>query len=300
MLKQISRAIISLSETTLFKRNMTIATTPAAELKYRKQVESQIRANQDNLNLLTHEGSQIVFEIDPKETPVPDPNLKVFFFDIDNCLYKRSTRIHDMMQVSIHEYFMNELEMNAEDAYKLNSTYYREYGLAIRGLVMHHQIRALEYNEMVDDALPLQDILKPDNELREMLKKLKEAKKIDKLWLFTNAYKNHGIRVIRLLGIADLFDGITYCDYAQEDTLICKPDPRAFEKARIQSGLGDYQNAWFVDDSGNNIKTGLELGMRKCVHLVEHEVDFNLGATPKGSVVINDITDLPKAVPELF
>ena len=30
---------------------------------------------------------------------------KIFFFDIDNCLYPRSTRIFEMMQVKIHDYF---------------------------------------------------------------------------------------------------------------------------------------------------------------------------------------------------
>lgn len=278
---------------------MTITTTPA-QTNYRNQVEAQLDANQQSLDSLTHVGSQVTFEVDPVETPQPDPNLKVFFFDIDNCLYRRSTRIHNLMQVSIHEYFKNELNVDDEEAHGLRRTYYRNYGLAIRGLVVHHDIDALEYNKMVDDALPLQDILKPDLALRATLKQLKSANKVDKMWLFTNAYKNHGIRCIRLLGVADLFDGITYCDYAQKDNLICKPDPAAFERAKVQSGLGDYANAWFVDDSGSNIETGLALGMKKCIHLIEEEVDNDLGETPDGSIIVRSIEELPQAVPELF
>ncbi|SCW02914.1 LAFE_0F17062g1_1 [Lachancea fermentati] len=287
----------------VFERNcnkMTISVTSSAQNLYRQRVQDQLRANKESLDALSHEGSQVTFDVDSSTEPVPDANLKVFFFDIDNCLYKRSTRIHDLMQVSIHDYFKNELDLDDAEARRLHYKYYREYGLAIRGLVMHHDINALEYNEMVDDALPLQDILKPDLELRAMLKKLKSCSKVDKLWLFTNAYKNHGIRCVRLLGIADLFDGITYCDYAQKDTLICKPDPKAFERAKRQSGLGDYANSWFVDDSGNNIKTGLSLGMRKCIHLVEDEVDTDLGKTPKGCAIIRKIENLPEVVPELF
>ncbi|SCU95423.1 LADA_0G15544g1_1 [Lachancea dasiensis] len=279
---------------------MTITSTTKPKAHYRNLVETQLRVNQERLDALTHPGSRVAFEVDPKELPLPDPNLKVFFFDIDNCLYKRSTRIHDQMQVSIHDYFKNELDLNDDNARKLHYSYYREYGLAIRGLVKHHDIEALEYNKMVDDALPLHDILKPDPELRAMLQRLRDASTVDKMWLFTNAYKNHGLRCVRLLGIADLFDGITYCDYSQKDNLICKPDPVAFERAKVQSGLGDYANAWFVDDSGNNIKTGLSLGMKKCIHLIEEEVDEMLGKNPDGSLVIKRIEDLPQVVPELF
>lgn len=277
---------------------MTISTD--YQTVYHERVRKQLKINQENLKSLNHPGSQATFEVDCKETPKQDPNLKVFFFDIDNCLYKRSTRIHDLMQKSIHDYFKSQLNLGDHEAQQLQRSYYREYGLAIRGLVMFHGINAIEYNKMVDDALPLQDILKPDLALRRMLQDLRRSGKIDKLWLFTNAYKNHGIRCVKLLGIADLFDGITYCDYAQHDTLICKPDPFAFERAKLQSGLGDYKNAYFVDDSGNNIKQGIELGMKKCIHLVEEVVDEILGKNPEGSIVINEITDLPKAVPELF
>lgn len=266
---------------------------------YKEEVRKQLKINKEHLESLTHPGSQLGFEING-DVPTPDPDMKVFFFDIDNCLYQRSTRIHDLMQESIREYFKSQLSLDDDEAQRLQSTYYREYGLAIRGLVMFHGINAMEYNRMVDDALPLQNILKPDLDLREMLQRLRQSGAVDKLWLFTNAYKNHGIRCVKLLGIADLFDGITYCDYAQHDTLICKPDVRAYEKAKLESGLGDYRNSWFVDDSGNNIKKGQELGMRKCVHLVEDCVDEILGKTPAGSVVIKQITDLPKAVPELF
>lgn len=303
MLKHISRrALEGIKRKARVKKSylskMTISTD--YQKVYQEQVRKQLQINQEHLNSLTYPGSQITFEVDNKENPEPDENLKVFFFDIDNCLYNRSTRIHDLMQESIHKYFKSQLKLEDEEAHRLHHTYYREYGLAIRGLVMFHGINALEYNRMVDDSLPLQDILKPDPALRRMLQALKRSGKVDKLWLFTNAYKNHGVRCVKLLGVADLFDGITYCDYAQRDTLICKPDVRAFERAKLQSGLGDYSNAWFVDDSGNNIDQGIALGMRKCIHLVEDEVDENLGKTPAGSHVIKEIVHLPKVLPELF
>ncbi|CCE63352.1 hypothetical protein TPHA_0E02600 [Tetrapisispora phaffii CBS 4417] len=271
--------------------------------QYEEETEKQLAENINHLESLTYPGSKITFEVDPVELPKPDPNLKVFFFDIDNCLYEKSSKIHNLMHISILRYFQYHLNLSEEDARQLHLRYYKDYGLAIRGLVTHHNIDALQYNKMVDDSLPLQNILSPNLTLRNLLIELKGNKQVDKLWLFTNAYKNHGLRCVRLLGIADLFDGITYCDYSQPDNLICKPDVKAFEKAKLQSGLGDYKNAWFIDDSGSNIKTGVELGFRKCVHVVEDEKDYYhqlLGNAPEATPIIKNIRDLKDAVPELF
>lgn len=276
---------------------MTIATDACNE--HRLKVYREIKANEEHLNSLDHDGSKVTFVVD-QEIPEPDENLRVFYFDIDNCLYPSSTRIHDLMQIAIVNYFEKQLGLDKVHAEELNRTYYKQYGLAIRGLTLHNGIDPMDYNTLVDDALPLQHILKPNLKLRETLIRLRECGKIDKLWLFTNAYKNHALRCVRLLGIADLFDGITYCDYNHAESLICKPDPAAFEKAKRESGLGDFKNAYYVDDSGSNIKTGLSLGIPKCAHLVEDKVLDVLGKTPEGSIVIKDITDLDKALPELF
>lgn len=117
------------------------------------------------------------------------------------------------MTVLIDQYFMTHLSLTKEDAYNLHMNYYKTYGLAIEGLVRHHKIDPLEYNAKVDDALPMDQILGPDLKLRKLLEDIDKSKV--KLWLFTNAYVNHGKRVVRLLGIDDMFDGITYCDYGK-------------------------------------------------------------------------------------
>lgn len=282
---------------------MTILTDP--QQAYKDRVNRQIKLNEEHLNSIKHPGSKIEFQVDQ---PIPDPdsldpNAKIFYFDIDNCLYRSSTKIHDLMQVSIENYFQSTLKLTYDQARQLNHRYYKEYGLAIRGLVMFHGVNALEYNKLVDDALPLQDILEPDMKLREMLISLRKSGKFDKLWLFTNAYKTHALRCIRLLGLGDLFDGITYCDYKQIDTLICKPDIKSFEKVKLESGLTNFENATFIDDSGANIRQAIALGMQNCIHVVEdrtHKMMDILGDSPDGSIIIESVIDLPKVKPEWF
>ena len=187
--------------------------------------------------------------------------------DIDNCLYPKSkhpcfesmthritaaltatagAKVHDLMADLIDKYFVDHLSLPWDEAVRLHKEYYQNYGLAIEGLVRHHQIDPLEYNAKVDDALPLEGVIKPNQDLKDMLADIDRSKV--KLWLFTNAYINHAKRVIRLLELEDVFDGITYCDYSAMP-LVCKPHPEAFAKAMKQAGVENVDDCFFVGRS---------------------------------------------------
>ncbi|KAI9867464.1 MAG: hypothetical protein M1813_009022 [Trichoglossum hirsutum] len=104
---------------------------------------------------------------------------------------------------------------------------------------------------MVDDALPLEDIIRPDPRLRRLLQDFDKSKA--RLWLFTNAYANHGKRVVRLLGVDDLFDGITYCDYGTFP-LVCKPHDAMYAKAQTEAGATSPGDCYFVGESSHSCK----------------------------------------------
>lgn len=125
----------------------------------------------------------------------------------------------------------------------LHQKYYKEYGLAIEGLTRHHKIDPLEFNYEVDDALPLDDILKPDPKLLKLIESLDTSKV--KPWLLTNAYINHAKRVVKLLGVEDLFEGVTYCDYGQLP-LVCKPSQEMYAKAEKEAGAPSSEQCYFV------------------------------------------------------
>jgi pyrimidine and pyridine-specific 5'-nucleotidase len=180
----------------------------------------------------------------------------------------------------IDDYFIKHLELSQEDAFNLHQEYYKTYGLAIEGLVRHHKIDPLEYNRQVDDALPLDSIIFPDPHLRKLLEDMDRTKV--RLWLFTNAYVTHGQRVVKLLNVDDMFEGMTFCDYAQEK-MICKPYPEMFAKAMAEAGVKEMKDCYFVgkishhrdrsiltiiDDSAINCAKAEELGWN-VAHLVE-------------------------------
>ncbi|KAF8948286.1 hypothetical protein BGZ46_005388, partial [Entomortierella lignicola] len=190
--------------------------------------------------------------IDRSITPNHEP--RVFFFDIDNCLYPKQSGIHDLMR--------------------------EKYTIIID---------VKDYDSMVDDALPLEDILSENKPLREMLLSLD----IEKKWLFTNAGKKHALRVIKCLGLEGCFDGLTYCDY-KEPQFICKPEAEAFHRAMRDAGVVHASNCYFVDDSAANIDKALDIGWT-AVHVADDPE-----VSTFGHFQISNILELPKVLPEFW
>lgn len=239
---------------------------------------SSVHYDNPELASASHPGSVVDLQYGFGPLPSNLRNKKIFFFDIDNCLYQRLTKIHDLMQVKIHQYFKTHLQLNDEDAHNLHMNYYKTYGLALEGLVRNHQVDALEYNAKVDDSLDLASVLKYEPELREMLVRIRDSHQFDVFWLVTNAYKNHALRVISFLGLGDLFDGLTYCDYSQFP-IVCKPMAEFYFKCLDTVNLDrEHKEALatlhFVDDSEINVKAAHKLGFGRVFHYVELESEY--------------------------
>ncbi|KAK4147143.1 HAD-like domain-containing protein [Dichotomopilus funicola] len=197
----------------------------------------------------------------------------VFSFDIDNCvgdvlgrdtvgkrltsstqLYSRSRKVHEITTMLNHTFIKNALSLDDDATRELHQKYRKECSLILQGLVQNHGIDPLE-------------LLVPDPELCQMLRDIDKTKV--KLWLLTNAYVNHGRRVVRLLGIEDHFEGLTYCDYAAEP-IHCKPHVEMFNKAMREAGVGDVKACHFVDDSAGHCFSAEKFGWT-AVHLLEDD-----------------------------
>lgn len=153
------------------------------------------------------------------------------------------TILHTSSLPSLDDYFVRHLSLSPEDALVLHQQYYKDYGLAVSGLALHHKIDPLNFNREVDDALPLDTVLSPNPHLRNLLEDFDKSKV--KLWLFTNAHITHARRVIRLLGLKDLFEGATYCDYSKMP-LVCKPHKEMYDKAEAEAGAASSAACFFV------------------------------------------------------
>ncbi|KAI9361019.1 pyrimidine 5'-nucleotidase [Pilaira anomala] len=212
----------------------------------------------------------------------------IFFFDCDNCLYSKDLNVNELMKQKIQDYFVNIVGVPKAEVVQIQRRYYEQYGLSLRGLTKHHSVDPIHFDEQVDQALPLDELITKDNELKHMLRTLNCRK-----WVFTNAYKVHALRCLRLLGVENEFEGMTYTNYTVED-FNCKPEPASFLRAMKDAGVTDDTPIYFVDDSSLNIDAAQKLGWIT-VHVADDASKSN-----HGDYQIDDIHDLPKVLPELW
>ncbi|KZT62106.1 pyrimidine 5-nucleotidase [Calocera cornea HHB12733] len=191
----------------------------------------------------------------------------VVWLDIDNTLYPRSTRIADLMSQRIHAYFLS-MGFTEEDANSLHFKYYSQYGLALRGLMKHHEIDAQDFDRKCDGSLPLETILKPDPKVRKMIQDIDRCKA--RVWALTNAYSTHANRVLNILQLDDLVEGVFFCDYA-DPNFSCKPERDFYDEAMRVAGVTDASKCLFVDDNLNNVKAAKALGWGSSVLYSERE-----------------------------
>ncbi|SJX63762.1 related to pyrimidine 5-nucleotidase [Sporisorium reilianum f. sp. reilianum] len=214
---------------------------------------------------------------------LPDAHLRtneaIVWLDIDNTLYKRSTKIADLMAERIRAYFHG-MGLSEQEAKALHTTYYKTYGLAIRGLVKHHQIDPLDYDRKCDASLPLEDILQPDHQIKQLLTDIDRTRV--RVFALTNAYRYHADRVLRLLDLADQVEGIVYCDYAVPD-FACKPELDYYRAALLVVEATPETRNYFVDDSSLNIVAAKELGWHSCIYFREEDDDEPLPPQPPPS-----------------
>ncbi|KAH8999234.1 pyrimidine 5-nucleotidase [Lactarius akahatsu] len=189
----------------------------------------------------------------------------VVFFDIDNTLYSANHKIAQEMGVRIHAYFVS-LGLSDEEAADLHSQYYTQYGLALRGLQRHHDVDPIDFNEKCDGSLPLEEMLKPNPRVRQLLQDIDRSK--CRVWALTNAYRTHAERVLKILGLRDQIEGVVSCDY-HEENFPSKPQPAFYLKAMQQAGVRDPSKCLFVDDSFSNVEGAKRVGWIRSVHFRE-------------------------------
>ncbi|KDQ12752.1 hypothetical protein BOTBODRAFT_34213 [Botryobasidium botryosum FD-172 SS1] len=220
----------------------------------------------------------------------------IIWFDIDNTLYPASSRIDQLMSQRIQAYFRG-LGLDHDEATRLHAKYYREYGLAIRGLTRHHIIDPVDFDQKCDGSLPLEDILKPNPALRKMLQDIDRSKA--RVWALTNANINHASRVLRNLGIDDLFEGVVYCDYSIPN-FACKPEHEFYEHAMARAAVTNPTQCLFVDDSLKNVRAAKALGWGSSVYFREKDANRPDAEGVGVDATISDLEELRTVWAHLF
>ena len=78
-------------------------------------------------------------------------DVHTWVFDLDNTLYPASARLFDQIEVKMTDYVMQTLGVGRDEADTLRSTYWREYGTTLNGLMQVHRIDPGPYLDVVHD-----------------------------------------------------------------------------------------------------------------------------------------------------
>ena len=178
-------------------------------------------------------------------------NLKYWLFDLDNTLYSGNTKVFDQIDKKMTEYISRKLNLDSEEAKKIQKSYFHEYNTTLNGMIKNHKINAHEFLEFVHD-IDL-NFLKEDKPLRDEISKIK-GKKI----IFTNGSKAHANNVTKRIGINNLFDGVF--DIVDAD-FIPKPSKEAYKKI-VEKFQIEPQYCIFIEDIARNLKPAYDLGMK--------------------------------------
>ena len=167
--------------------------------------------------------------------------INTWIFDLDNTLYSADSGIFQQVHKLMGEFISNNLNMNLEEAKKLQSKYYKQHGTTLRGLMDNHgvdpdhflaEVHKLDYS-----------IVGPNKMLNQELDKLKGRKII-----YTNANKQHVTDVLEKIKLSNYFDEIFDIKMAN---YIPKPEIKPYEQIIDLYNINASTSAMFDDIAKN-------------------------------------------------
>ena len=186
-----------------------------------------------------------------------------YIFDLDNTLYSYNTNFFDLQLERMSIFIQNLVGINRLKANDIRDQYYKDFGTTMQGLIKNYGIEAKHFLDFIDD-ISLEK-LSPNNDLINLMKKLIAGKK--RLYVFTNSSLRHAYRVIKKLGLSNMFDKIVTLECSG---LVPKPKTPSFSNFLNTCSLNP-QKSTFFEDSFFNLVPAKKLGMKTV--LVESEID---------------------------
>jgi putative hydrolase of the HAD superfamily len=213
-----------------------------------------------------------------------DPGYRFLLCDLDNTLYPPDSGLMRAVGGRMVRYIVERVDVPPQDAERLKLEYYQQYGTTMRGLILHHGIDPEDYLAFVHDV-PLASYLRPNPDLNTMLTGILLRKTV-----FTNADREHAIRVLDLLGVRHHFERIVD---VRDFGFNCKPHPSAYR--RILDILDTRPDECvMVDDSADNLAPARALGMLTV--FVGNESSPEAPSRDGADAHITDILDLADAI----
>ncbi len=207
-------------------------------------------------------------------------SIETWIFDLDNTLYPASSRLFDQVDRKITEFIMQALDLEWDEAYKTQKSYFRDYGTSMRGMMSVHGTAPEDYLTYVHDIdlspIPASPAL--DSALAQLA-----GRKV----IFTNGSTKHATNVTKKLGISHHFDGIF--DIV-DSHYTPKPDHRVYEKMIAAFDL-DPRKSVMVEDMARNLVPAAALGMTTVWVRTESEWAREGSVGDHIHHIVDDLTD---------
>ncbi len=128
-------------------------------------------------------------------------NINTWIFDLDNTLYSADSGIFQQVSDLMGKFVSKHLNINLNEAKKIQSKYYKQHGTTLRGMMDNHGV---DPDYFLEEVHKLDySIVGPNHKLNEALDKLSGRKII-----YTNANLQHVISVLERLELTNKFDGV--------------------------------------------------------------------------------------------
>ena len=190
-------------------------------------------------------------EPSPSVPSAPDfRHVESWIFDLDNTLYPASSDLFAQVDARMTAFVQALLGLSADDARRLQKTYYRDHGTTLNGLMRMHGVDPEDYLAFVH-AIDL-TVLVPDRSLGAAIARLPGRR-----YVFTNGCRNHAARVLERLALDGLFDDIWDIRTVGYRP---KPDVDGYRFVLEQSSIQPARAAMF-EDAARNLVPAHALGM---------------------------------------
>jgi putative hydrolase of the HAD superfamily len=184
------------------------------------------------------------------ERPADFAAIETWVFDLDNTLYPASCNLFDQIHRRMGEFISGLLDVDLDEARRLQTIYFREHGTTLRGLMNVHAIDPAAFLDHVHriDLSPVP----ADTALAAALAALPGRK-----FVFTNGTVRHAENILGHLGIDAHFSGIldiADCNY------VPKPNPAGYAELVRRFAIAPRRAA-MIEDMAKNLAPAAALGM---------------------------------------
>ncbi|OMO61202.1 HAD-superfamily hydrolase, subfamily IA, variant 3 [Corchorus capsularis] len=227
-----------------------------------------------------------------------DSPFNTLLFDLDDTLYLSNVGISQAVKKNIDDFLIEKCGFPESKATSLRVEFFKTYGSTLAGLrALGYDIDADDYHGFVHGRLPY-DVIKPDPQLRNLLRSITQRKII-----FTNSDRVHAIKCLKRLGLEDCFDQIICFETLNpnlpnstrpdEFPVVLKPSVDAM-KIALEASKVDPRRTLFFDDNVRNIAAGKAMGLWTCL------VGGKTVKTKEADYAMETVNNLAQVIPEIW